>query len=673
MWKWLQRRAWLLSMTSTLAFILSNAPAELLRPKLPAKLVPEKKVQQVPLTVKRLPTSDDAVRLALEDAGTLPIEDLLFTRWLFIQDASVESMKVASLALNVISRSSVIYRPIPVMGGLLLRLNFRQQRWAPTEADLNEWLVLWEELGFDPAFARLVTKDQLRFSGINAKDLPKRKVAKTVIRHVVVSPEREREERRWLDHPGGRFTFPDDSGRVLDDLKPGRYDARLLFKVPAVERDVVETVEEEVADVDFDVLRFDPEHVDQRNFQALKLLTGSRAPVVEHRYFLTRVLATIKGQLNAKETDSKVFKAVFGGLYYEFRGVRKAKDVLGKDTKATDLDLFFQQLGIGSINGKESQEQLFDRLRSDQRVAVFRSGVTGKPRDVVMFQTPAAKETSGWGAITGDIRDDQIDIGDRSVANLLKPRRAAREALFPGANGFQIAALFNGDGVLQDEVPHEVADDSTIPHPHTQRLQPAIGCIRCHGTDGSDGWKPLRNDVKTLMKRGKLDIFGDLTGRRFNDDTIDRLVGLYQGDFTKNLTRARDDVAEVTLRATGPWKQGREDQSEVAKVASQRLADEWAEYNFDLVTPHVALKELGFDVPAAHSVAVLRRLLLPDLDQADVNQAGQLFFQEDVRVGALLEGLGINRADFALSYHGAAVRAKRTMQAHKGDVKWLEN
>ena len=560
----------------------------------------------------------------------------------------------------------MIYRPIPVAGGVLLRLNFRQQKWAPTAADLREWLTLWEELAFDPTFARLVTKDQLAFSDIAIKDLPKRKVTRAVVRKEIVTPAREREEwKLGVDWPGGRFVFPDDSGRVIEDLSPGKKDVRLLFKVPAVTRDVLDTIEEEVVDKNVDVIRLDPEHIDLRNLRPLQLLTGSRAPIVEHRYAKTRLLSTIK--------DKGVFKTVFGGLYYEFRGVKKAKDVLGKDTKATDLDLFFQTLGIGDIKGGESQEQLFDRLRSDQRVAVFRSGVTGKPRDVLMFQTPATKETISWGAITGDIKDAEIDIGDRAFANLLKPRRAAREALFPGANGFQIAALFNGEGALQDEVPPDVAVDSTIPPPHTRRLEAIIGCLRCHGTDGSDGWKPLTNDVKKLMARGKLDIFGDLAGKRFNDDTIDRLVGLYQGDFSKNLRRARDDVAEVTLLATGPWKRGREDQTEVAKVAAQRLSEEYSEFNYDLVTPQTALRELGFDVPQAHAVKVLQRLLLPDLNGADVAGDGQLFFQEDVRLAGLLEDVsGVNRADFSLAYHGAMTRAKRTMERHKGDVKWLE-
>src|SRR5262249_53356829 len=148
----------------------------------------------------------------------------------------------------------------------------------------------------------------------------------------------------------------------------------------------------------------------------------SAAPVVEGHYFMTRALSTIQ--------DKGVFKTVFGGLYYRLRGIKKST-VKG----ASDLDLFFQELGIGNIKAGLTQEKLFNDLRSDQRIAMFRSDITGKPREVSGFHTPADREGASWGAITGDIKDGDVDIGDRSFANLLTPRRQAREAIFPTRTG----------------------------------------------------------------------------------------------------------------------------------------------------------------------------------------------------------------------------------------------
>jgi hypothetical protein len=215
--------------------------------------------------------------------------------------------------------------------------------------------------------------------------------------------------------------------------------------------------------------------------------------------------------------------------------------------------------------------------------------------------------------------------------------------------------LFNGDGVRQDEVPPDVAVDSTIPAPHTRRLQAAIGCIRCHGTDGSDGWKPLQNDVKTLLS-GKLDLLGDLTQRnRIASDVLDRLSGLYQGDFAKNLRRARDDVAEVTLKATGPWPDAK-DQTDAAKVAAVKVADEYAAYNYDLVDAQSALRELGIDAGKSESLQLIGMLLPPDERAAFAD-----VILEDPRIAALKAGLGINRSDWALVYGFAAERAQKNL------------
>lgn len=590
---------------------------------------------QIPPAV-HLTSPDEAVRLAHADLfGTVSPTNYPYTRYLWVQDGDRRSMRSSSLALNYISRGTSIQKPLPVSSGYLLRVDLRQ--YAPRDRDLYDWLHAWEELAFDPSFARIVTKDTVQ-----------KQVDRLVVRRVLV-PGPQRRETKIINHPGGPYVYPDDSGRRHAHIDAGRYEVDLVFNGAPTEQNVTETVSQVLPD-SADAVRFNAPHIDASAFTALQELTRSAAPVVEHSYFKSRALTAIK--------DKGVYRTVFGGLYYEFRGVKKAKEALGEDTKATDLDLYFEGLGIGSIKGGVTSDALFDKLRSDQRVAVFRSLVTGKPREVSSFHTPADKEGGSWGAITGDIKDGDIDIGDNPVANLLKPRRKAREAIFPSVTSFPIFGLFNDKGERQDEVPPDIAVDSTIPGPHTRRLQPAIGCIRCHGTDGSDGYKPLVNDVKRLLTVRGLDSFGDFGAGRAGAtdfDTLDRLAGLYAGDFSKNLRRARDDLAEATLKATGPWEGGAGDQSDAAKIAATRLASEHAEYWYDMVDARKALREIGVDIPAADAVEMFRRLVSPDLRQAGI-------ILEDPRLGALRQGLSINRADWALSKSYAAERAQQSLR-----------
>ncbi len=567
-----------------------------------------------------LPKPADAVSLALVDLNTVPPGDRCYIRWLFVPGGEPDAARIASLTLNYISRGSVIKRPDVVANGLLVRVDLRN--YAPRESDLHDWQQIWESFGFDPSFNLLITKDSATFA---------EKLAE-------LTPELPRKEIRVVDHPGGAYVYPDDSGRRHDYLAPGRYSVDLEWSgrsAPAVQSKAVDVA----------VFRCNAPHLPATMVQ-LQEATHSCAPIVEHRYFLTRALSTIN--------DKGVFREVFGGLYYDLRGIKKST------TKgATDLDVFFESLGIGNIKAGLKQEQLFDSLRSDQRLAVFRSDITGKPREVSSFHTPADREGGSFGAITGDIKDADVDIGDRSFANLLSPRRQAREAIFTTRTGFSVFALFNGEGTLQDEVPPDVAVDSTIPAPYTRRLQPAIGCIRCHGIDGSDGWKPLVNDVKRLIS-GRLDIFGDLSRghRSVNPDTIDRLAGLYSGDFSKNLRRARDDVAEVTLRATGSFNQA-EIQADIARTAAQKLSEEYADFNYALVTAQVALRECGIDANKGRSVEIFKRLMdMPTPDPGGV-------YLEKPTILAIASGIGVLRADFALVQSEIQSR----VQANIGKVK----
>lgn len=632
---WRTSLRWLILASVGGSMVLSQTIPEF---RMPARRKPAAKATpKQPEPIRPLPIPDDAVRLALADVLTLPVYDRCYTRYLFDPegDKSKLGMRSTSVALQYISRASSIIRPVPVAGGLLYRIDLRW--YAPRYKDLQEWSVLWENLAFDPMFSVLITKDTAKFF----RDFDAGRVLPHKEVHDVQQPDRI--ETRIVDHPGGDYTYPDDSGRTVPGVAAGRYTVELRFKTSARRH-------ERTSPPTADVVRYNSRAIDPVAFCRLQEEIHSQAPVTEHRYFKARVLNSIK--------DTAVFKQVFGGLYYEFASVRKAKDVLGQDTKASDLDLFFEDLGIGSIKGGVTADQLFDKLRSDQGIVMFRSKVTSGPREVLAFHTPSGKESGSWGAISGDIKAGKIDIGDRVFANLLTPRRDAREAIFPKANGFLIFGLFNGDGVRQDEVPFDIAQDYTIPRPYHQRLQ-IRGCITCHAIDGKDGWQGMVNEAKQLIaRRGNsrlaLDIFDDRgVKHRITADVIDRLAGRYTGDFSKPLRRAQDDLAEATLKASGPWEKS-EDQTDVHKLFGQRLHDEYRSYWWTGINAHIALKELGLDVPKGKSLAVFGEILPPD----PRGLVGNVYL-EDPRIAAIAAGLEIERADWALAYANAAERAMR--------------
>lgn len=628
-------------------------------PLIKEQKVTEEVTVKPPQKIKLVQTPIEGVRLAYADAQTLPFSDRFFTRYLWVRSGSMETVRANSLVCNYISRAGVIARPLPLAGNHLIRVDLRH--YFAKEQDLLEALQIWEELAFDPTFSQLITKDTIGFLSRFGGD----RTVRRRVRKEVKAGGPQRLEIRKVNHQGGYYTYPDDSGRSPKWAEAGAYDVKLYFNtfITRIEYGWENVPLSQLRLENVDVLRFNS--VEPLTYATLQEQLGTEAPVVDARYFVARALTAI--------ADEGVFKQLFGGLYYRFRGIKKAKEVFGNATKASDLDLFFENLGIGNIKAGLTAENLFDRLRSDQRMALFRSEVTGKPRDVLSFHTPADREGGAWGAITGDVKDADIDIGDRSYANLLTPRRRAREAIFPTAASVHIFALFNGEGALQTEVPPDIAIDTTIPAPYTRRLQPAIGCIRCHGGDGSDGWKPLHNDVKKLLAGGRLDILTDYGGLQRSNfdqyDVVNQLVTRFAGDFSKNFRRGRDDYAEYHLKAVGPWKDG-EDQTQIGKLAALQIQSEYEDYFYTLVGAKEALYELGLDVPEEKSVKIFNALVPPDVERSNVG--GVVY--EDPRIGALRQGIKILRSDFALAFsfvYQRFIREAGRWQKQLGP-KWYE-
>lgn len=346
-------------------------------------------------------------------------------------------------------------------------------------------------------------------------------------------------------------------------------------------------------------------HVDLKTGVILQGLTKSASPVVRFDRFTVKTLTTLDG-----------------GLYYDFAGIEKSKKA-----GQTDFQKFLADHGVDLDKAKE--------LRADRRAALFRSGVTAKPRAIEEIQ--GLLGTATW---SEDIADNNLDPKAHPILTLLESKFDATEAIALKANGHCDFALFDGKGALQQVVPDNVAKDHTVPAPYTARLQPAISCIRCHSQ--GKGFRTARNDISTLLKNApegeaRFDILADVKGGR---DALDRIAGLYRGNLDR-LERGREDYSDAVFLSTGGLSVGE------VSARIQRIQDA---YQFSDVTPRIACRELGIGVDEDTAVSMLRKLLPP-------------VEYEDARIGFLKAGVSITRADWEQVYADAALRSRPQYQA----------
>jgi hypothetical protein len=263
---------------------------------------------------------------------------------------------------------------------------------------------------------------------------------------------------------------------------------------------------------------------------------------------------------------------------------------------------------------------------------------------VVIFRIPASDEDNeGFVAITNDLKDDNIDIAKHPVANLEDTEPDAHEVIWVKGNGWHGFALFNGQGELQEEVPFDIANDSTIPSGYTQRLQNGISCVRCHAAD--DGWRMCRNDVKTILHQED----GNPPLDVFDKDNV-RLFKQYGGDLERKLfPRGRDDYNSTVLKVCGPLKASGKLQLGTVKAVSDRVASEYAEYDY----VDLGYKQLLADVGEKDRTRARFDALVPP-----VNVVTDGVVPEDFRVAGIRKDVGIGRPDYDLAFSFLARRVQ---------------
>ena len=512
-----------------------------------------------------LPTPYDAVVLALTDLQSVPPQDRPYMRYFLTYDRSKEFYGAFSYVINsVLSHSTTIYRPQIRDKGFIIRIDLR--RLWPEKEVFDKLFEEYEKLAqIDPYFhvqgeAEIEVEEETSEAEEGTVELPE---DAEQIESLEDDPEGSRRFR-----VGREVWFVDADGEVSVLQRNGRWRSIGFLKRR------VKRVRKKVVGTQF-ALHLLGEQGDAAPIQQLSAQTGSGVPILRADWFI--VIAT-----SAAEAEN--------GRYYQFRLIEDS------DENKSALQKWLESLGV--------DYDTVQNLRSDQRIARARSNITGDPRAIEYFFTSSTRASVGPSgvAITRDWFDGKIDPKRHPLKNLLTYKEDGGEAMGFLPNGMMTFILFNGKGDLIREAPPNLASDRTIPPPHQTRLQPMISCVRCHGPQ--EMWIEAPNDVLRYVKRGKADVFDDLGFGEDDQESLDRLAGLYSGEMDEFIRIVRNTHAKATFLATGGM--------EMPDVA-EKLTQIYNDYLFDPVTPQAACRDLGWEVPSKDAVAFFNALvpLLP--------------------------------------------------------------
>jgi len=258
------------------------------------------------------------------------------------------------------------------------------------------------------------------------------------------------------------------------------------------------------------------------------------------------------------------------------------------------------------------------RLEATRGANLFRSGVTDKPRRLSRWTGPLG---ALWNTYDTNGRDPTKDVfRDPSF----QVRFDAGEHIAVRANGLLEYALFNAEGVRQDEVPSDIALDDTVSPPVP--LVPMLSCVRCHGIATEDGLRSFVDDQSRLLA-GHVELLGQ------DRSVLNSLESFYgrQQRLERELKRDREDYRSAVAAVTGGMTP-----SEVV-TSLDLIYDAYAARS---VTLEVAAREVG-------------------LDARDFRD--RLTNSHDPVLLALVAGLDVQRSQWEASYAEAALLAATPM------------
>ncbi len=363
-------------------------------------------------------------------------------------------------------------------------------------------------------------------------------------------------------------------------------------------------------------------------YTILQRETGLLCPLVRADYLLRRISSTIQR-----------------GRYYHARGfIITETDAHGKVTeKRLNETQILAQLGVSA--------ELSRKLGGDDRVGIVRSNVTGQARAIEFIQG-----VLGPVRMTYDRFSDNEKIDSHPLYSLLKvvERADGKESIAELPNGLLLYWLTDGKGTLVDEAPNKLVTDHRTPAPHPAQLYPMFSCVRCHGPNG--GVQRTPNDVQRLLRNpDDLDAFADFGGTGFSQLDVDRLAGLYGGDFEKRARDARDRYADACFTAT---------RGLTATKAADAFTTQYEGYWNDTVNAERQLLELGWKARSPQAAnAALKTLLEPTEVNAFVD--GRKVSLEDPLIVAPRLNIPIRRQDQERTFAEQFRRAS----AHRNEVR----
>lgn len=354
-----------------------------------------------------------------------------------------------------------------------------------------------------------------------------------------------------------------------------------------------------------------PAPTTEEGYSLLIRETGLLAPLLHHGDFLRRLSSTIEAE---------------GGVYYHAIGFKRHRKSLSQAE-------IFATVGLDTA--------LSRKVEGDDRVGLVRSGVTGDPRAVEAIQGAV-----GSARITYDLNDGKTrgSVRQHPLYNLLGivDKADGKEIIIDRSNGLFAYVLTDGKGNLADVAPQALVTDHRVPAPHNANLFPPLSCVRCHASTG--GVKNCPNDVPVLLSRaGGVDVFDDLRARTPNE-AIDRLAGLYGGNFDKRLTDTRIRFGDAVFAAT-------------RGMTAQGAGDEWSkqygDYTYELIDAQRQLLELGYKARSPQAAVKMLRKLLEPLEKDSLLPSGLPFATDDPLIHAPSAGprpISIPRYDFERTF-----------------------
>ena len=308
--------------------------------------------------------------------------------------------------------------------------------------------------------------------------------------------------------------------------------------------------------------------------------------------------------------------------YYEFRGW------VHKDGK-----LFNQAEVLATVGASKAASE---KLNADQRAMVSISGVTKSARRVDRIQGLGGRFNTGAVWLTWDTFRDRGAISGNPFYNALRFNPDGGEAIFELPNGLHAFFLYNAKKQLVRDADPRLATDYTVPAGHSSVLSAGISCVRCHASSG--GLHPVPNDIKRLVESGT-DIVAEFGTTELTTEVIDRLAGLYMGDFKKRLFLGRLDYQEAVRRATRIRGDRKFAAGLTTEEASAVVAALYGDYLFEPVDTATACRELGYD-PGSNPRQTLGLILPPRQFR-------------DPSIGLLRAGIPIRREAWEQVYSGA--------------------